>query len=134
MRSCRCKRCASQRDSAFTLVEVVVGLALMASVLVATLLSFSAHRKQLRAADARIAAAAVADDLLETLRAHPDGFPKSSRGPIAGRSDWIWQTNIVGVVSPLQVPLQVIQFSIIDLAGDRRGQALVSVNIVEPVQ
>ena len=76
----------------------------------------------------------MADDLLEALRAHPDGFPKSSRGPIAGRSDWIWQTNIVGTVAPLQVPLQVIQFSIIDLAGDHRAQPLVSVNIVEPVQ
>ncbi len=126
-------RCLSGVRPGFTLLEVVVGLALMASVLVASLLSFSAHRKQLRAADARMAAVAVADDLLEMLRARPDGFPKSSRGPIAGRPTWLWQTNVVGLVTPMQVPMEVIQLSIIDLASDRGGQPLVSVNLVEPV-
>ena len=35
----------------FTLVEVVIGLSLMASVVVASLLAFSGHRKQIRQAN-----------------------------------------------------------------------------------
>ncbi len=118
----------------FTLIEVVVGLALMASVLVASLLSFSAHRRQLRTADARIAAVAVADELLEFLSSGPDGLPTSGRGRIPGRANWIWQTNVVGMTTPMLVPMQVVRFRIIEFRGDGSPQTLVSVHVMETAQ
>ena len=127
-------RYSQSRNAGFTLIEVVVGLALMASVLVASLLSFSAHRRQLRTADARIAAVAVADELLEFLSSAPEGLPKSGRGRIPGRANWIWQTNIVGMTTPIWVPMEVVRFRIIEFSGDGSTHTLVSINVMEAVQ
>ena len=125
---------SSTGSGGFTLIEVVVGLALMATVLVASLLSFSAHRQQLRLADGRIAAAAVADEMLETLNSQPDGIPANGRGRVAGKANWFWQTKVVGVTAPLEVPMQVIRFSIIELSGDGRATSLVSVDLLEVLE
>ena len=115
----------------FTLVEVVVGLSLMASVLVGSLLAFSAHRRQLRMADARIAAAATADQLLEQFTTRPEGLPRFGRGPIAGHPTWIWQSVVVGATSPMQVPMNVIRFSIFEVASDGSLNELVWANVME---
>lgn len=117
--------------NAFTLLEVVVGLALMASVLVASLLSFSAHRKQIRAADARIAAVTVADDLLQQFSVRPEGLPRFGRGPIPGYPNWIWQSVVVGNAAPVQVPMHVIRFSIMEVGRDSELEELVWVNVME---
>lgn len=47
-----------------TLVEVVAGIALLATLLVSTLAAFRAHATQVRAAKNRLAAIAIADQLL----------------------------------------------------------------------
>ena len=116
---------------AFTLLEVVVGLALMATVLVASLISFTSHRKQLRTADLRIAAAAIADDLLEQFTTRPEGMPRFGRGPIAGRANWIWQSVVVGNTAPVDVPMYVIRFSIMEVGDNGELKELVWANVME---
>ncbi len=116
----------------FTLLEVVVGLALMASVLVGSLLSFSAHRKQLRSADAKIAAVAIADDLLDRLSGSREGIPSSQRGQIAGHPGWFWQTRIVGVTAPAGIPLKVVRLEVIEITQGRSQRVLSTVDVVEP--
>ncbi len=116
----------------FTLLEVVVGLTLMATVLVGSLLSFSAHQKQLRDADARIAAVAVADDLLHHFCSSREGIPSAGRGRISGRPDWFWQTRIVGVTAPSDIPLQVIRLELIEVTVDGSRRVLSTVEVVEP--
>ncbi len=128
MRFSRCNRSAR----GFTLVEVVVGLALMASVLVGSLISFSAHQRQLRSAESRLAAVSVADELLSLLSGRREGVPRAGRGAIASRPGWYWQTRVVGVAAPAGIPLQVIRLEVIAESANQTRRVLSHVDIVEP--
>lgn len=117
----------------FTLVEVVAGLLLMASVLVSSLLAFSAHRQQSRTADAKLAAVRVAEDLLLDFTARQDGIPVGKRGRIAGTAGWFWRTTVVGTTAPVGVPLKVIRLQVIEVSGNR-SVPLATVDVLEPLQ
>lgn len=129
MQFCRCNT-----KPAFTLLEVVVGLTLMASVLVASLLSFSAHQKQRRLADAKIVAVAIADELLGEMLLTREGIPVSGRGLIAGRPNWFWRTSLVGVAAPAQVPLRVVRLEIVEVTAQRTQLPLATVEVVKPIE
>ncbi len=133
----RCFRCNGQhlmKRPAFTLLEVIVGLTLMATVLVGSLLSFSAHQKQRRFADAKIVAVTIADDLLNLLSASPEGIPANGRGLIAGKSDWFWRTSVVGAMAPANVPMRVVRFEIIEQSAQSPLRALVTIDLVQPLE
>lgn len=122
------------RRAGFTLLEVVIGMTLMASVLVGSLLSFAAHRKQRRFADAKLNAVAYADELLNLMSSSPEGIPPVSRGSVLGKPNWFWQTNVAGLVAPAQTPLRVIRFEIIETTAQGAQRALVSIDLVEPLE
>lgn len=122
------------RGSAFTLLEVIVGLTLMATILVGSLLSFAAHQKQRRLADAKLTAVAVADDILNRMHAAPNGIPQNDRGMIVGKPNWFWQTSVVGSVSAAQVPMRVVRFQIIEQPNGQPLRALVTIDLVQPRQ
>ena len=124
----------SDRRGAFTLLEVVVGLALMASVLVGSLLSFSAHHQQRRTAEAKIAAVDVADQILNEMSESRAGIPLTGRGLITGKPNWFWRTSIAGVANPAQTPLRVIRFQVIEVNRNGRMQPLMSVDVVEAIE
>jgi type II secretory pathway pseudopilin PulG len=129
MRSCHCKH-----KYAFTLLEVVVGLTLMASVLVGSLLSFSAHYQQRRIADAKIAAVTVADQLLDELSGTREGIPAIGRGMIAGRPNWFWRTNVIGTAAPAEIPIRVIRLQVVEVNNEGRMLPLATVDLVEPIE
>ena len=131
MQCSRCNRNCRRKRSAFSLIEVVAGLVIMAGVLVASLLGFSAHRRQLRHADNRIAAVSIADELLTTLSGQVDGFPTNSRGRIAGKSDWYWTTQLVATTAPMEVPMNVIRLSVVTVESSGKHRLLTSVDVVE---
>lgn len=124
----------SKHQYAFTLLEVVVGLTLMASVLVGSLLSFSAHHQQQRIADAKIAAVAVADQLLDEFSGTREGIPAVGRGMIAGRPNWFWRTNVIGTAAPAQIAMRVIRLEVVELNNEGRMLPLATVDVVEPIE
>ena len=129
----RCSRFDNRDASpklAFTLLEVIVGLTLMASVLTSSLLAYSAHRKQQRFAEAKLQAVAISDALLDQLSGSPQGIPSSGRGWIAGKSNWFWTTRVVGTMQPAGIPLRVIRFEIVDQSAAAVSQTLVTVDLV----
>lgn len=117
------------RRSGLTLIEVVAALVLMGSLLVSSLLAFSAHRRQLRVADKQLQATMVAESLVRELSARPGGLPSSARGLVPGHPDWMWQTSIAGQARLATVPMRVLEFEILDMSD--RPQRLVSVNWFE---
>ncbi len=129
MRFCRCKH-----KYAFTLLEVVVGLTLMASVLVGSLLSFSAHHQQRRIADAKLVAVTVADQLLDELSGTREGVPAVGRGMIAGRPNWFWRTNVIGTAAPAEIPMRVIRLQVVEVNNEGRMLPLATVDVVEPIE
>ena len=129
MRSCPCKR-----GAAFTLLEVVVGLTLMASVLVGSLLAFSAHQKQQRHADAKLAAVALADELMNQFTSSRDGIPLFERVSIPGKPTWFWRTSVVGTTAPARVPMKVIRLEIAERTDEGSLRPLATVDVVEPIE
>lgn len=113
---------------AFTLLEVIVALALMGSVLVGSLMAFSIHRRQLSLADKRIQATMLADQLVDALSSQQDGIPTNSRGQVPGHDNWIWQTTPVGTTMIATATMQIVRFQIVE--SGPTPTRLVSVDIV----
>ncbi|TWU58092.1 prepilin-type N-terminal cleavage/methylation domain-containing protein [Rubripirellula reticaptiva] len=135
MRCSRYSFCSAARvgrsSTGFTLLEVLVGLAIMASVLVSSLLAFAAHQRARRFAEAKLAAVGVADELLFQLSGGRGGIPPAGRGVVPGRSGWWWQTELVGLAAPAGIPMSVVRFRIIEATAPGKQQTLVSVDIVK---
>jgi Tfp pilus assembly protein PilV len=114
-----------------TLLEVVVALVLMGSVLVASLLAFSKHQRQVAVAQKRLQAVQVADQMVQQLSASPTGIPVPASGAVLGHSGWVWRTDIVGRVAVADQPLLVVQYRIFDVANRESSVPLVSVQVVK---
>ncbi|MEM9587060.1 MAG: type II secretion system protein [Planctomycetota bacterium] len=117
--------------SAFTLIEVVVGLTLMATLLVSSLLAFTAHRRQLAAAMRKQQAIELADDLLSRLESSREGIQPLKSGAVAGHPNWFWQTRLIGVTAPMRFECQVIRFEIIDRTPRGDARVLTSVDLLK---
>ncbi len=103
---------SSPRRRAFTLVEVVVGLTLLASLVVGVLLSFRVHHRQLRNARQRMAAATMADELLSVWHGRPEGVPPQAQGGIASAPGWVWQTQPIARRLVAGLPVDVIRLDV----------------------
>lgn len=122
-----------RRANGFTLLEVVVGLVLMASVLVSSMLAFTAHQRQLRYAEAKLEAVLVADALLESFTSSRDGIPPAASGPVNGRAGWYWRTQVVGVTAPADISLQVIRLQVLGPVREGSSRVLASLDVVRPL-
>ncbi|QDT58000.1 hypothetical protein SV7mr_04890 [Stieleria bergensis] len=120
-----------RRRVGFTLLEVVVALVLMGSVLVASLLAFSKHQRQVALAEKRLQAVQVADQMVQRLATSPTGIPTPASGSVVGHVGWIWRTEIVGRVAVADQSLLVVQYSILDVANGQSAVPLVSVQVVK---
>jgi len=76
-----------------TLVEAVVGMALLGTMLVAMLLAMSRMNVQSARAERRLEAARVLDGLLRRWWEQPDRIPRNSEGVDAEFPDWLWRTR-----------------------------------------
>jgi prepilin-type N-terminal cleavage/methylation domain-containing protein len=121
----------SRHDRAgFTLIEVVVGLVIMAGVMASSLLAFASHQRARRMAEARIAAVAVADEMLTSFSGSRGGIPPAARGPVPNRPGWWWQTSTVGVTAPAGIAMEVTRFQIIEIEAGGKANRLTHVDIV----
>ena len=125
------RRLSKLGDRGFTLLEVVVGLVLMSTVLVSSLLAYSAHQHQLRAAEAKLAAVTIADELMTRFVASREGIPRASRGPLAEHPGWYWQTRTVGVAAPAGIPVQVIRLEVLETIPNRDPRVLAQIDVVQ---
>jgi prepilin-type N-terminal cleavage/methylation domain-containing protein len=99
-----------------TLIEVIAGLALMATLLVTMLLLKARFTHQLSDSDRKLRAVAAADALLEQWWANPEKFPINRAGSVTDSPGLNWQTHLVAndVVSKLDC--RVVRLDI--LSGD----------------
>ena len=74
-----------------TLVEVVVGIALLAMLLALILASFRSHAAQIRSAKRRMEAIRQADELLSAWTSSGQIPPVGDWGDIPGTSGWTWR-------------------------------------------
>jgi prepilin-type N-terminal cleavage/methylation domain-containing protein len=110
----------------FTLIEVVLGLVLLATLLVALMLAAARLRRLDRLAHDRQAATLVADHLLAGWLDSATGIPVASVGPIAGRPDWVWRTTLIRNQLIFGVPTAIVR---LDVTSAPAGTVLVSLQV-----
>ncbi|MEM7557550.1 MAG: type II secretion system protein [Planctomycetota bacterium] len=112
-----------QRDrKAFTLVEVVVGCVLLATLLVSTLLATSRYRNQIARAQRRQQAVYLADMLLASWWDSQKGIPLAESGFVAdplkpSSASLSWQTSVVSSRNVLGVVHPVVRLQVFDRSG-----------------
>lgn len=135
MNSCRSKQPAAangSREAGFTLIEVVVGLVIMASVLVTSLMAHRSHQRQLAGAKAKLTAVVLADDLLQQWSVVRSGIPLAGSGPILGKPNWFWQTQLVGIAAPAGAEVKVIRLEIAERTPTGTIRRHCKVEVVKP--
>jgi type II secretory pathway pseudopilin PulG len=126
---------ASRRARGATLIEVLGGLALLSSLLVAILFAQAGYTRQSAIAERRTRAVSAADELLQGWWRQPERFPVSTSGVIAGSSGLSWKTRLVSTTGLQNLEAQVVRLDIIDERGTSRdAPPLVSVDVVLPIQ
>jgi prepilin-type N-terminal cleavage/methylation domain-containing protein len=113
----------------FTLIEVLAGLILMATIMSTAMVAFNRHRKQAMASQRLLVGAQMADATLEQLSQLNEGIPESSTGMVAGQPTWRWQTQLIGLAKPAGVDAAVIRFSI----QQEDGRELIRVDLAKPL-
>jgi type II secretory pathway pseudopilin PulG len=117
---------------AMTLIEVVGGLALLGTLLVAVLLAKAKFTRQAATADRKLQAVAAADELLTVWRQDPNALPRDGSGPVAGDRQLSWRTRTVANREVAALGAQTVRLEVLD---DRAaGAVLATVEIVvEPL-
>lgn len=113
----------------FTLLEVVVALVLMGSILVASVLAFSNHQRQLSLSKKRLRATRICEALVTQLRSQPGGTPVPAQGTVSGEPGWVWQTRWAGTTTIATIPLKVVELEV--LQSSPTALPLVSVQWVQ---
>src|SRR3954467_14361499 len=91
----RSARRSRRPRAGMTLLEVVAGLALLASLLGALLMAKVRYARQSAAADRRIQAVAAADALLAAWHQEPRSTPRDGSGVVPGDAQFAWRTQTV---------------------------------------
>jgi type II secretion system protein I len=116
----------------FTLLEVVLGLVLLATVLVTSLMALGRQRHVLRQAQDRQLAISLADSLLTQWRQSPAGLPLRAAAPIADRLGWWWRTDVVANRTLFGRTYPVVRLQIVQRAAAASSEVvLVSVEVLQ---
>jgi hypothetical protein len=97
-----------------TLVEVVGGLGLLATLLVALLLAKARYTHQAAAADRRLQAVAAADALLAGWHQEPRSLVRAGSGAVAGGGEFSWRTQGIINAPVGELGAAVVRLEILD--------------------
>jgi len=119
-----------------SLVEVVAGVALLATLLVGIVLAAGRHGAQLRAAEQRLAAVRAADRLLAQWYGEPAGPPRDATGPVTGAPGLVWRTRPLVQPDAEQLGLEIVRLEIRErgVAQSAEHGMLVTTEIALPGQ
>ena len=112
-----------------TLVEVVAGLALMATLLVAMLSLKTRFTHQLGKSNLQLRGVAAADSLLTAWWADTSSFPINQSGAVASYPGFNWRTNLVANKAVAHLDSKVVRLDITDNAT-----VVTSVDVMLPLE
>jgi hypothetical protein len=117
---------------ALTLVEVIAGLVLLATLLTSVLAAFKAHAGQIRAARDRLKANAAAEELLSGWLAQGSLPAVGTQKAIADSDGWIWR--LLGNETHQSDPVKIgsVRVEIVRSRGATGDEVLASVALVVP--
>ena len=114
-----------------TLVEVVAGLTLLATIGAGSVMAFGVHQRQIKTARETLIAVQFADGLLSRWQAESITVPVLRAG-VFNDPDWIWQTHPIRTESVAGLIVQVVRLDV--MRRDRQGvlHRRMSVEVVVP--
>jgi type II secretory pathway pseudopilin PulG len=115
-----------------TLVEVVAGLLLLATLLTAVLTAFRTHAAQIRHARERLQANDMANELLRGWLAQGAMPPIGTQKPLDGTDGWAWRIAADGLVQTEPVRIESIRVEIVRSGDALNEEILSSVSVVAP--
>jgi prepilin-type N-terminal cleavage/methylation domain-containing protein len=115
-----------------TLVEVIAGLVLLATLLTAVLGAFKTHAAQIRGARDRLKASAAAEELLSGWLAQGALPALGTQKPLAGADGWNWRLTANEPQQSGTVNIGSIRVEIFRLKEAAREDVLASVSLVVP--
>ena len=131
----RCSRqCPCCRARALTLIEVVAGLAILGTLLVAVLLTDARCRRQSGLARRRMDAVRAADALLAKWWTDPGKFPRTAHGQLHPGSELAWRTLVIENEEIEQLGGQVVRLEVFRPREAWREKPTVTVDVVLPTQ
>jgi len=101
-----------------TLIEVVGGMGLLATLLVAVLLAKGRYTRQAAIADRRLLAVAAADALLTAWHQGATPLPRAGAGIVPGDHGFSWRTQRVANAAVNEMDADVVRVEIIDDRAD----------------
>lgn len=116
--------------SGTTLVEAIVGTAILATVLVALLLIHSRLVQQSARTQRRLEACVIADALLGRWQGDDAGPPAQGEGPVVGKAGWSWRTRVLYEKAVRDVG-QVLRVEIL-AEGTEPGEPILGVEVLVP--
>ena len=118
-----------------TLVEAVVGTALLGTLLVSMLLAGGRIEAQSARASRRIAACRTADRLLESWWSDRTKFPRDDSGDVQGGEGLRWRTHRIENESAEEWGAEVVALEIVSAnAGGEEEEILATVEVMLPVE
>lgn len=127
------KRCSLRSSRAgLTLIEVSAGLLILSTLLVASVLGFQRHARQIRRADHVLKAVAAADRLLEKWMNDPASFPPSGSGDVAEEESLEWHAAVVSLHAEPPVPFSIARLEIYEKSPPEESMPLATVEVIIP--
>ena len=116
-----------------TLVEVMLGLVLLATLLVAMLLTRARFVRQTASAQRRAAAVVAADELLSGWCGDRKKFPVDAEGTVKDRPELAWRTRLVADETAQSLGGRVVALEMLDRGiGDEAPQTILRVELLLP--
>ena len=121
-----------RRRDGLTLVEVVVSLALLATLAVGILIAYGSHQRQMRAAQRQLEAQQIADELLAGWYDSANVIPRDQFGAVSGREDsWWWRTTTVRQQRMGNSRFLIVRLDLMRLIqADRPGPVVLSIELL----
>jgi type II secretory pathway component PulJ len=120
-----------------TLIEVLAGLALLATLLVGVVLASVRQAQQIRAAQRRLLAITALERAIPRWLERAEGFPVGERGRFAEVTNLEWETRPLEVPEPNVLGLTVARVEVFDAVRQKGAaesrRALVGVDIALPL-
>jgi len=123
--------CNHSKRRGLTLIEVVVGIALLSTLLVAILVSYRAHAGQIRSAKLRLRAIAYADEQMSLWMTVGNPPPVGDSGESADGT-LAWRIVSGTAQADRRFGYRVARLEILPAAAQRRGAILASVEYLVP--
>ena len=121
--------------SGMTLVELVAGMTLLATLAASVLLALGVHQKQLHRAAKRINAIAAADRLLAGWSSGSGEIPRNTFGQVVlDENRWIWTTRTIDTAMVESLRVEKIRVEIYEEGAADRRQPLAFVELMAPAE